>query len=195
MKSIFKAFIFVLSVSILLPIVLSGCAENAEPLPMNKTIPASSSLEEAFGEFSRIVEQGDLDGLRLRIYYAKMSIVCVWGGLSVDRILEDDSEDITMITVDSDRLAEHIDVLKAINEEGLTVIEGNKGHDSRICYVFENEGKNILTIAFGGAEKGVFVNGLGVKYDRRFRDLIVPFVSDDLLDYLEPAFINAAYNG
>jgi len=144
----------------------------------------------AVDRFARRVEQGNLDDVRLVIYYinpfmfirSPVSIREMTGGWYDMRI-----------TIEGEALREHIGLLGQINSDLLIPDNSQPTLDARIYYIFEtNNGRRIFYIGMwltnyevGG---NVLINGHMFKWNDIFADIIMPFLPDAeaqlLQDYL-----------
>lgn len=161
-KAMLLCFIGLILFSI---IALTGCREN------------SMTLQKAFNDFSQILEQAMLDGLRLKIYYLPPSIF-TRAPLTVDNLIRSSSTQ--KIVIDSERLKEHIDLLNQLTADSLVPVKHKSHLAARLCYIFETDNDGtILEIAIGGINNSVFVNGIEVEYNDLFYDVIEPFLTEE----------------
>ncbi len=131
--------------------------------------------EQALKYFSKQIEQGNLRDLRLRVYYVPPYIFTLYPR-SVDDLIR--SQD--YIVIDGTRLEEHIDLLKQMSNAALIPVEHETRIDARIYYVFETKkGKKILDVAMWGDDNSIYVNGLEVKENTIFYDVLMPFLPED----------------
>ena len=129
--------------------------------------------------FSKLIEKEDFDDLRLTIYYMNKDILTRVPLDAVNLIRERYLT--TKIVVYGDKLKEQIDLLRQINTDILIPVENKSYLNARLCYVFETDkdGK-ILEVAMAGPYGSiVFVNGLKVKGNNIFTDVIKPFLTED----------------
>ena len=165
---------------------VSGDTGSSEPEFMISTEDLKSdSLTEAFQPYSEIIENGDLDNLELWIFYIEDDW-CFRYPVSVHRLM---TIDVThSIQVPGEQLKEHTDVLKEIYSYGLSPKKEPSYLDARLCYLFVYDGEIILEIGIGGIDTSVFINGIEVNYNIRFRTLIEAFVSENVMEDLDYIF-------
>lgn len=135
-------------------------------------------------DFSKTLEQETLDGLMLKIYYIGPDVLTQMP-LTVSDLVNDNLTQI--IVVDSESLKENIGSLKRLNINNLVPVRYKSHLHSRMCYIFETDNKaKILEVAFGGFENPtVFVNGIEVAYNDVFRDIVEPFVTEEVMADME----------
>ena len=134
--------------------------------------------QRALNDFSRLIEQGRVSELRLTIYFMSSSILATPFPLSLDDLINGRYE--YKIFVDGSSLEEHVDLLNQISD--VTLIRMNLGTriDARIYYVFETEGnRRIFDFAMWATNDTVFINGVEVKANEIFHDIIMPFLPED----------------
>ena len=136
-------------------------------------------------DFSKTLEQGTLDGLTLKIYYIGPDVLTQMV-LRVSDLVEGKACS-QVIVVDSEDLKEHIDSLNRLNINNLVPVRYKSHLHARMCYIFETDNKEkILEVAFGGFENPtVFVNGIEVAYNDVFRDIVEPFVTEEVMADME----------
>ena len=136
-------------------------------------------------DFSKTLEQETLDGLTLKIYYIGPDVLTQMP-LRVSDLVEGKAHP-QVIVVDSEDLKEHIDSLNRLNINNLVPVRYKSHLHSRMCYIFETDNKaKILEVAFGGLENPtVFVNGIEVAYNDVFRDIVEPFVTEEVMADME----------
>lgn len=136
-------------------------------------------------DFSKTLEQETLDGLTLKIYYIGPDVLTQMP-LRVSDLVEGKVHP-QVIVVDSEDLKEHIDSLNRLNINNLVPVRYKSHLHSRMCYIFETDNKaKILEVAFGGLENPtVFVNGIEVAYNDVFRDIVEPFVTEEVMADME----------
>ncbi len=140
-------------------------------------------LEKALNNFSKLVEEKNLGNLTLTIYFINPYIL-TRVALSVDDLIN--FRDVQIIIINGSELEEHVDLLWQINK-GNTIPVKNKSHvNARIYYVFEvaEEGK-ILDVSMWGGGRNIFVNGVEVKENSVFYDIIMPFLPAEIGRLLE----------
>ncbi|MBQ3356428.1 MAG: hypothetical protein IJG45_04855 [Oscillospiraceae bacterium] len=144
---------------------------------------AETQLQNALKDYSQVLAQDLPDDFSLKLYYLNPSIV-TRVPLTVDRLIH--FPEVNEILIDFEHLKEHTDLLRQINTDRLTPVAEPSNLHARLCYIFETDSAGeLLVVAFGGENSSVFVNGVEVAFDDIFRDVIKPFVSEDVLNDLE----------
>ncbi len=163
-----------LGLTLLAITVLTGCREN------------NMQLKKAFNGYSQVLEQETLDGFCLKVYYMPPSIL-TRAPLTVDDLIHSSSTQ--KIEIDSERLKEHIDLLRQLNSDSLVPVKHTSPLVARLCYIFETDNDGtILEIAVGGTDNSVFVNGIEVEYNDLFFDVIKPFLTEEVINDLTYIF-------
>ena len=152
--------------------------------------------EAALKNFSKQIEQGNLDNLRLRIYYLSPNILTPFP-VSVESLINsEESDQVQKFVIDGNSLEEHIGLLKQVGNITLIPVKDKSYIDARIYYVFEtNKGKKIFDVAMWGYLEGmgegddelsiyydelcIHINGVAFKENDIFYDLIIPFLPED----------------
>ena len=138
--------------------------------------------EKALNSFSRLIEQGRIGDLSLTVYY---SFVFTIMPLSVD-MLVNASYPTQKVVVGGDELEGHADLFKQISSAALIPVENESRIDARVYYVFKTKhNRKIFDVAMWGADYSIYVNGLEVKSDDVFYDMIIPFAPEELVRWLE----------
>lgn len=154
--------------------VLAGCRGN------------DVQLQKAFKDFSQILEQETMDALRLKIYYIHPSIL-TRAPLTVDDLIRGNLS--RKVVVDSEQLKEHVDLLNQLNADSLVPVKHTSYLNARLCYIFETDDNGkVLEIAIGGENNNVFVNGVEVEYNDLFRNVVKPFLTEEVMVDLEYIF-------
>ena len=83
-----------------------------------------------------------------------------------------------MVEVDSNSLNEHIDVLRQINDDVLIPAEVASSMDIRIYYIFKENNRELLEVYMWGEHANMFVNGVEVKENNIFHDIVLPFLPE-----------------
>lgn len=142
-----------------------------------------TELQNALKDYSQVIEPELPDDLRLKVYYLDTSIL-TRAPLTVDNLIH--FSGVNEIVIDCEHLKEHTDLLRQINTDRLTPVAEPSNLHARLCYIFETDSAGeLLVVAFGGENSSVFVNGVEVAFDDIFRDVIKPFVSEDVMNDLE----------
>ncbi|MCL2152521.1 MAG: hypothetical protein FWH57_06115 [Oscillospiraceae bacterium] len=142
--------------------------------------------EKTLKDFPKLIETEMFDGLSLTIHYISPSIL-TRAPLSVEGLINHSA--VHKIVIDGNSLKEHIDLLKQINADALKPVKHKSHLDARLCYVFETDKDGmILDVVIGGDDNSIFVNGLEVKNNDVFYDVIRPFLAEDTAKELEVYF-------
>jgi len=150
---------------LLVTTTLAGCGEM------------KMRLEKDIYDFVEFIGRDDIDGLSLTIYYCNPNMF-TWCPISLDQLINY-AHDI-IIVINSGELAKHIDLFKLVGSTDLVLVRKNTRIDARVYYVFEieNQGK-LLDVAMWGKNGSYFINGVEIKENRLFYDIIRPFLPED----------------
>ena len=143
----------------------------------------------ALNRFSNLIGTENLDGVRLTIYY--MNTFIFTNPISVDELIRRSDVDsyTNKIIVYGDSLEEHRGLLKQLNSKAFTPVIKKSYLDTRLCYIFETDDDGeILVVAFGDLGNIIFVNGVEVKSNKIFIDIIKPFLTEDAIKKLAGYF-------
>ena len=169
-KRIIVFILLLLAIIFLLVIaVLDSCQES------------DMRSRKAVSQFAKLVEQGEMDSLSLKIYFMSPYTLTPYP-YSIDDIIRATSEDEIIIIGSS--LKEHIDVLKQLNNDRLVKVEQESYIDARVYYVFYKGTRKIFDVAMWGKDNSIFVNGFEIKEDDIFYDIIIPFLPEGAIDRL-----------
>ena len=148
-------------------------------------------LHDSFITLLNALEQEAPDGLCLKIYYLDPSIL-TRAPLTTEDLIN--FPGVKEIIVDCQHLKEHVDLLNQMKADNLVPVKNSSNLNARLCYIFEtNSDGKILEIAAGGAKNSVFVNGIEVEYNDLFRNVIIPFLTDEELIDVEHIFAGEYY--
>ncbi len=142
--------------------------------------------EAALKNFSKQIERGNLDNLRLIIYYMNPNIL-TGIPVSVEALINSEGDDrVQKFVIDGNSLEEHIGLLKQVGNITLIPVKEESYINARIYYVFEtNKGKKIFDVTMWGwgmgegDEEYIYINGFAFKENDIFYDLIIPFLPED----------------
>jgi hypothetical protein len=149
-------------------------------IPLTGCGGGAMRAEAALKNFSKQIERGNLDNLRLRIYYMNPSFLTMIPVSVEDLINAEDGGWVKKIVVDGNSLEEHIGLLKQVGNITLIPVKDKSDIDARIYYIFEtNKSNKIFDVAMWGDYNSVFVNGFEVEANDIFYDLIIPFLPED----------------
>ncbi len=148
----------------------------------------ATRAETALKNFSKEIERGNLDNLRLRIYYMNPNILTFMPVSVEDLITAEEDDRVQKFVIDGNSLEEHIGLLKQVGNITLTQVKEESYINARIYYVFEtNKGKKIFDVTMWGYvegmgvvdEKCIYINGFAFEENDIFYDLILPFLPED----------------
>ena len=141
------------------------------------------SPEKALNDFSKLVENGKTGDLSLTIYYLSPSTLTLLP-VSVDMLINGYHD--TKIVINGSTLKEQADLFKQLNSDALIPVKYESRIDARFYYVFKTKiNRKIFDVAMWGHDYSIYVNGLEVKSNDIFYDIVMPFLSDDLAANLE----------
>ncbi len=160
--------------------ILTGCGRD------------NMSAKKPSLNFSELIEHKNIDDISLTIYYISPHILTDIP-LSVDNLIN--SSGVNKIVINSSDLEEHIDLFKKISIEVLIPVKKKSSYvDVRLYYVLESKknGKLFDVAMWGGGdgseENSIIVNGIEVKGNDVFYDVIMQFLPEnavkDLNSYL-----------
>jgi len=138
---------------------------------MNNTRP-----HRALDSFARMVESGNLDDVRLRIYFIEPGAI-ILPPLSLDELIAFPSSG---FTIESNRLAEHMDLLRHINSELLVSSNDSHSMDTRIHLIFETtEGSRLFDVTMWARPyRRMLVNGHLFEEIQIFYDILMRFLPE-----------------
>lgn len=159
---------------------LGGCTT---PVTQGQTTASASTLtlpcqpSSILSVYSDIISGDIPKDIRLTIYYIDPSIL-TFKALSIDDLIN--LHNVKKIVVEYETLTTHTALLSKLNPSILEPIIINFHLNARLYYVIETEthGK-ILEVAVSQVGENVFVNGIEVKHNPVFYEVIVPFLSED----------------
>lgn len=141
-------------------------------------------LDKALVEFDLVMQEPDLDGLCLKIYYMD-STVFTYAPLSAEDLKSGSIAQ--TISVDTQTLSEYTELLRRLNASAVKQAEELIYVNARMCYVFETgDGETVLEIVFNHPSGGIFVNGMAVEYDPVFLEVSAPFATEELKELWMP---------
>mgnify|MGYP000867909886 CR=1 FL=1 len=144
--------------------------------------------EKAIKEYLEIIEKETFDELSLTIYYIDPMLL-TRAPLSVDKLIN--FNNVNKIVIDGSELENHIDLLRQISADKLKPVRNPSRINARIYYVFKTaEEDKILDIAMWGDNNSTFVNGLEVKENDVYLNIIMPFLTEEAKNDLEPYLRN-----
>ena len=141
-------------------------------------------------KFSKLIEQEQFNDINLTIYYMS-PYISTGVPLNVDALIKfgssSDISDVEKIVISSNDLEEQVDLLNHISKATLIPVMKKSYLNARIYYVFETKkGDKTFDVAmWGGGNNSMFVNGVEVKENTIFYDVIIPFLPEDAGKELE----------
>ncbi len=139
-------------------------------------------LKRSLNTFSKLIENGKLNDLSLTIYYIEPDAFTNYPLSVEDLIKYNDGK----IVVEGSSLEEHVNLLKQIKNYVIIPVEHESRINARIYYVFETKKKcKIFDVSMWGSNNTIFVNGIEVKENDIFYDVIIPFLPEDVAKELE----------
>ena len=170
-----KVIVLGFSILILLAVtILASCGGN------------DMQSKKASDYFSKLTEKENLDNLSLTIYYINPSIL-TRAPLSVDNLINHNA--VHRIVVPGIELTENSDLFKNIGNVDFIPVKKKSRINARLYYIFEaGEDGKIVDVAMWGDDSSVFVNGVEVKDNDVFYDVIRPFLTEDAVKELEIYF-------
>ena len=160
-KSIIPGLLVLLSVTI-----LTGC--GCTDMRTEKSLTCLSQIE-----------QDNIRDISLTIYYMDPNLFTLYPFDVDDLIINHEYK----VVIDGTHLKGHIDLLKQMGNADLIPVEPDDYMNVRIYYLFENKkGENIFDVAMWGLANTMYVNGLQVKVNDIFYDVLMLFLPDDLVE-------------
>jgi hypothetical protein len=133
--------------------------------------------KEVLNSLSKLTEREKFDDLSLTVYYLSPYTLTSFP-LNVDDLVNFDG--VKIIVIDGSDMEEQIGLFKQISKDDLIPVKKTSHINARIYYVFESEKEGkILDVAMWGDDNSVFINGLEVKGNDIFVNIIIPFLSED----------------
>jgi len=131
--------------------------------------------EIALNNFSKQIENGDINDITLTIY---CSYIFAHFPLSVKDLINHPAT--IKVDVDGVQLADHIDLLKQLNNIDLIPVKHKSRIDASIYYIFEDKkGRKIFDVAmWGNGDNGdsIYIEGKEFKANNIFMEIIMPFL-------------------
>jgi hypothetical protein len=160
-------YVIILGLFIFLSVItLSSCGGG--------TMPPEAALK----NFSKQIERGNLDNLRLIIYYMDPNFLTMIP-MSVEDLVNAEGDWVQKVVIDGSSLEEHIGLLKQVGNITLIPVKDKSYINARIYYVFKTRfNRNIFDVVMWGENQSIFVNGFEVEANGIFYDLIIPFLPE-----------------
>ena len=134
-------------------------------------------------EIDNLLAQIDRGNLHLTIYYfdpAKFTLLPV----SIDSIVNGGCD--YKCSIDDTSLSEQNELFGQLKNASLALVEQESRVDARIYYIFEdNKDRKILDICMWGDNDSIYINGVEYQWDVVFYNIIRPFLTDDLTEYMD----------
>jgi hypothetical protein len=133
----------------------------------------------------KLIENENIDDISLTIYYMDPFTFTVIP-LGIDDLMNNFYVD--KIVIRGNDLEEHIDLFKQINSDYMKPVWKKSPYiNVRVYYVLESKknGKLFDVAMWGIDDKSMFVNGLEVKGNNIFFDVIKPFLTENQVEKME----------
>ncbi|CAM4472274.1 hypothetical protein [Paenibacillus typhae] len=126
---------------------------------------------------SELIAKENINDISLTIYYLNPLTLTRYP-LSAEDLIS--FTDVHKIVINGNDLKKHFELFKRINDGVLMPVKKKSRVDARIYYVLESKtnGK-LFDVTMWGKENSMFVNGLEVKGNEIFYDVIRPFLPED----------------
>lgn len=132
---------------------------------------------------SQLIRHQDWNDLNLTIYFLGGILTPL--PLTESHVMNSYQE--SKITVPGERLQEHADLLNQLYSVNLIPVEVESRMDVRVLYLFETgDGKEVLRVSMWGSGNSMYVNGREVEEERVFYDIIIPFLPEEIVQFLPP---------
>lgn len=131
-----------------------------------------------------MIENEDINDISLTIYYLDLHALLFYPVSSVEDLIQRSDE---KVVISGSDLEEHVDLFRKMSNEGfIPVWKKSSDLDLRVYYVLESK-KNgkLFDVAMWGDGGSIFVNGIEVKENKIFYDVIIPFLPEDVARDLE----------
>ena len=130
--------------------------------------------------FSQLLENGKIGDIRLTIYYIDPWVFTLMP-LDVDMLVNNSDHIINI-----ENLEEYVDLLKQIGSDDLIQVEHKSRLNARFYYIFKTKNnRKLFDVAMWGDDFSIYVNGLEVQENDIFYKIVVPFLPEDMVEYLE----------
>lgn len=139
---------------------------------------------------SKLIEKENINDMSLTIYYKHPRALMFYPISSVKDLMHRCDK---KIVINGSDLEEHIDLFKQISDDVLKpVLMKSSDLDLRVYYVLESNknGKLFDVAMWGEDEDSIFVNGVEVKGNHIFYDVILPFIPRNEVEELENFIIH-----
>lgn len=142
---------------------------------------------------SDLIENENISDISLTIYYLDLHALRFLPVPSVEDLIQRTVDE--KIVISGSELKQYIDLFRKIDNEVLIPVWNRSSDlDLRVYYVLESK-KNgkLFDVAMWGDVDSVFVNGIEVKGNKVFYDVIIPFLSEKAAKDLED-FYNSVHS-
>jgi len=138
-------------------------------------------VNEALLSFSQLIENGKISSINLTIYHVNPRNFILFP-YDVDFLVNNGADNIIYIK----NLEAQIDLLKQIRSDTLIPVEEESRLNAEFYYIFKTKyGRKIFDVAMWGDDYSIYINGREFKSDDIFYDIIIPFLPEDIPEYLE----------
>jgi hypothetical protein len=139
--------------------------------------------KKVLNNFSNQLEKTNLGDFTLTIYYIS-PFIFTRTPLSVDDLINR-SHGCKIVVIGSE-LKKHIGLFNHFGTETLIPVENESCVDARLYYVFETKkGRKVFDVSMWGDDNSIFVNGIEIKENDIFYDVVMPFMPDDVVKDLK----------
>jgi len=123
------------------------------------------------------------DDLNMTIYYLPPHILT---DIPINKQQLINHKDTIIINVESDKVKNALENIDQIQQYNVESKNKSKYVDARIHYVIEGktEGVILKVTMWGSNNYGIVVNDIEFKHNKLFYDIILPFVPEEIDDYL-----------
>ena len=135
----------------------------------------SLQLRGALMDYSNMMKGELPENFTLTIYYIDPQIL-TRAPLRIEDLKN--NTDVTVITIESAKLAEHQELLRSMTASALQPLKEETYLNARVYYVFSTGGRNVLEVAMSSMDSHAYVNGIAVERDPIFGEIIAPFLSE-----------------
>ena len=146
----------------------------------------STQLSDTLGAYNDVISKELPEDIQLTIYYMDPTILTVVA-LNTDDLINADY--VTKIVVKREALTEQIALLSKLKPSILEPVEEEAYLNVRLYYVLETSAHGkILEVSVNEPGGSVFVNGIEVKHNPVFYEIIKPFLSEEDIAILSRTF-------
>ncbi len=144
-------------------------------------------------DFSKLIKNENIDNLSLTIYYMDPYAFTEFP-LDVDDLIKLCKEEGIgqRIIIRGSDLEDNIGLFMQIDNHELTSVKKRSFLNARLYYIFESrENGKLFDVAMWGGnddDNSIFINGVEVKENTVFYDIIMPFLPEDIAKKIEAIY-------